>query len=321
MLHDELQDLHFGGAMRHDWIADILAVIDHGSFARAAEARHITQSAFTRRIEAIEAQLGGPLFDRRRKPVALLPGAEDLERQLRGALQVQSALLRDARAFVTGRGSITLACQHAISATISPGLVRALSGAGLEPVRIRSGNRDDCLMMLLSGRADLVIGYAVPGAGAEAGGFEACRVGGDRLVPVARPDLARRPDGGLPVVAYPAEVFLGGLLAAHWRALPEGVALHRIAETALTLAAYRYALDGLAAAWLPEALVADDLGAGRLRRVAGAGPDLALDIRMIRLGGQGRESARRGWDVIRAQGAAASEGVPEGQPDRVQTLG
>lgn len=285
--------------MRHDWIADILAVIDTGSFVRAAEARNITQSAFTRRIDAIEARLGGPIFDRRRKPVALLVGARTLEHSLRSALQMQSSLLQEAAEVATGSGSITLACQHAISATISPGLVRALSEAGLEPVRIRSGNRDECLVMLLSGAADLMISYAVPDAGAETGGFEELCIGRDRLMPVAHPGLVRRADGRLPVVAYPAEVFFGGLVAELWRDLPRDVLLHRRAETALTLAAYRYALDGLAAAWLPAALVGEDLRAGRLCRVEDAGPDLALEIRMIRLVDAGRERARRGWEVIR----------------------
>jgi DNA-binding transcriptional LysR family regulator len=86
--------------------------------------------------------------------------------------------------------------------------------------------------------------------------------------------------------------------------------VHRRAETALTLAAYRYALDGLAVAWLPEALVDEDLRVGRLCRVDDAGPDLALEIRMIRLAGAGRERARRGWDVILDAGGQGSEGLP-----------
>ncbi|MBO6854138.1 MAG: LysR family transcriptional regulator, partial [Marivivens sp.] len=39
--------------MNHDWIDDILAVIDAGSFAAASARRNITQSAFTRRIRSI----------------------------------------------------------------------------------------------------------------------------------------------------------------------------------------------------------------------------------------------------------------------------
>ena len=62
--------------MRLEWLDDILAGADAGSLARAAEIRHVSQSAFTRRLRAIEEALGVPLFDRRRKPVVLLPDIE-----------------------------------------------------------------------------------------------------------------------------------------------------------------------------------------------------------------------------------------------------
>ena len=297
--------------MRHDWMDDILAVIDAGSFARAAEIRNITQSAFTRRIEAIETHLGGPIFDRRRKPVVLRASARGLEPILRAASRQHTALVREAAELATGAGSITLACQHAISATVSPGIVEALAGAGFEPVRIRSGDRDECLVMLLSGVADLVVAYTAADAPFEAGaGLEAVRIGGDQLIPVASPGLHLGSDGRLPVVAYPEEVYFGSLVSALWRELPDGVVIQRRIETALTLAAYRYALEGLAVAWLPRALVEGDLAGGRLRRVEPAGRDLPLDIQMIRLRDSGRELPRSGWDSILAATGPRSERLP-----------
>ncbi|MCX8955674.1 LysR family transcriptional regulator, partial [Ruegeria sp. NA] len=62
---------------------DILAVLDGGSLTRAAEKRLLTQSAFTRRIRLIENSVGATLFDRRRKPVSLMPGIQSLEPELR----------------------------------------------------------------------------------------------------------------------------------------------------------------------------------------------------------------------------------------------
>lgn len=41
--------------MRLEWPDDILAVAETGSFSEAAERRHLTQSAFSRRIGSIEA--------------------------------------------------------------------------------------------------------------------------------------------------------------------------------------------------------------------------------------------------------------------------
>lgn len=53
-----------------------LALAEHRHFARAAEAAHITQSALSRSIQALEAHLGERLFERDRKRVELTPLGE-----------------------------------------------------------------------------------------------------------------------------------------------------------------------------------------------------------------------------------------------------
>ncbi len=45
-----------GIPIRLEWLEDILAVAETGSFSEAAERRHLTQSAFSRRIRNIEDQ-------------------------------------------------------------------------------------------------------------------------------------------------------------------------------------------------------------------------------------------------------------------------
>ena len=55
--------------MRLEWLDDILAIASTGSFSGAAERRHLTQSAFSRRIQQIEQHIGVELFDRSQKPV------------------------------------------------------------------------------------------------------------------------------------------------------------------------------------------------------------------------------------------------------------
>lgn len=50
-----------------------LALADTGSFSRAAEKLHITQSALSRSIQALEEELGGPLVDRIGKRNELTP--------------------------------------------------------------------------------------------------------------------------------------------------------------------------------------------------------------------------------------------------------
>lgn len=68
--------------LRH--LEHLLALADTGSFSRAAEKLHITQSALSRSIQALEDDLGGPLVDRVGKKNELTPlGHSVLERASR----------------------------------------------------------------------------------------------------------------------------------------------------------------------------------------------------------------------------------------------
>ncbi|MGI8411780.1 MAG: helix-turn-helix domain-containing protein [Solirubrobacteraceae bacterium] len=46
-----------------------LAVVDYGGYHRAADALHLSQPAVSQHVRRLEAQLGGPLFERRGRGV------------------------------------------------------------------------------------------------------------------------------------------------------------------------------------------------------------------------------------------------------------
>ena len=53
------------------WLEDFLALASELNFSRAAQRRHITQPAFSRRIRALESWVGAPLFTRTTHNVAM----------------------------------------------------------------------------------------------------------------------------------------------------------------------------------------------------------------------------------------------------------
>ena len=149
--------------MRLEWIEDILAVMDTGSLARAADRRFVTQSAFTRRIRMIEDRIGATLFDRSRKPLEVLPDVRALEPVLREAAVRLERLRADLRNATGSAGrTVAFACQHAITATVSPRVVAALTADGDVSVRVRSANRDECMMKLLAGEVDFALMHDAP---------------------------------------------------------------------------------------------------------------------------------------------------------------
>lgn len=290
--------------MRLEWIEDILAVMDTGSLARAADRRFVTQSAFTRRIRMIEDSIGAELFDRSRKPIVILPSVRVLEPELREAATRLANLRRELSNTSASAGSaVAFACQHAITATVSPRVVAALTAQDDVSVRVRSGNRDECLMMLLSGEVDFALMYesadmpsaAIPRA------FESVTLDSERLVPVSIPALRQTTDGpAIPIVSYPADVFLGRVFSQTLAPrLPAGIATESKAETALTLAAYRYALSGIGVAWLPQSLVQEALDKGELCLLDDILPAALLDLVAIWLPDQrGPHMQRIRQDVL-----------------------
>ena len=285
--------------MRLEWIDDILAVLDGGSLARAAEKRLLTQSAFTRRVRIIEDSIGATLFDRRRKPVTLMPGVQALEPELRD-LSARLHKLRHALKTTSDQAGKSLAfvCQHALTTTVSPQVVRALTADGETSVRVRSGNQDECLMHLISKEVDFAIMYALPEGRAPepSNAFEAVTLGADILIPVRAPTMrTKTSDTVLPTISYPPEVFLGQVFARMINPrLPKGITALPIAETALTLAMLQLVLNEIGIAWLPHSLVAGHLAQGDLVRMDDVLPAQALIIRMVRLS----EAQTRQGDLI-----------------------
>ena len=57
--------------MEAKWLEDFLSVARTGSFSLSAAERHITQSAFSRRIKSLEQWVGVALIDRSSYPTRL----------------------------------------------------------------------------------------------------------------------------------------------------------------------------------------------------------------------------------------------------------
>lgn len=274
--------------MRLEWIDDILAVLDCGSLAQAAEKRMLTQSAFTRRVRTIEGNIGTTLFNRRRKPISLLPGVQALEPELRETSARLHKLRQTLRTASNGSGkTLTFVFQHALTSTMSPQVVRAVAKDGVTSARVRSGNQDECLMQLITKEADLAIMYALPHdtSFAISNAFETVSLGEDLLTPVCAPLLRDAASSAvIPIIAYPADVFLGQVFSrmiSHH--LPQGATIMPIAETALTLAMLQLAVSEIGIAWLPLSLVVKSLEQGDLIRVDNALPSQILSIKIVRL--------------------------------------
>jgi DNA-binding transcriptional LysR family regulator len=278
--------------MRLEWIEDVLAVAEHGSFQAACEKRNVSQPAFSRRIRQIEQALGATLFDRTARPAKLSPhvqGQIDRMRELSAGLRDLAAALRDGQG--AGRRRIVIASQHAIAATSTPEIIGRYADLDID-TRLRSANRDECLAQIMTRRADIALIHDVADVQEIPGSdfLEIMRIGAEMLIPVFSGDhLANLNDfyehGELPVIAYPADVFLGQVQRRKiFPRLARVGRLRQRLETALTLAALEFARTGLGVAWIPEHLARGDTRTGRLVNLNATLPAISMELIAVRLG-------------------------------------
>ncbi|MBV8216403.1 MAG: LysR family transcriptional regulator [Verrucomicrobia bacterium] len=80
----------------------LLVIIEEGSFGRAAQRLHISQSAVTRQIQLLEHDLGGRVLERASFGVRPTSGGHALARKARGLLADYDLVMAEARRMVRG---------------------------------------------------------------------------------------------------------------------------------------------------------------------------------------------------------------------------
>ena len=104
----------------------LLAVIDSGSFEQAAARLHLTPSAISQRISAMEAEMGMPLIIRG-KPCRATPAGQRLVQYLRRSRLLEDEFMADSAGSQTGFLSVALAVNNDTLATwLLPGLAQFL---------------------------------------------------------------------------------------------------------------------------------------------------------------------------------------------------
>ena len=273
------------------WLEDFLALAASGNFSRAAEERHMTQPAFSRRIRHLEEWLGTELFDRSGQPARLTAAGEWLRETAEEILARVARVPGEARAVAEADSStLRFAATHALSFTFLPAWLCGLeSRTAVGPVTLVSDVLSRCETLLAERQVQFVLAHAPAGA---PGGLrdEAAlhaRVGDDELLPVAAPDADGRPrhapaDAGVRLLAYSAESGLGRILREQRGAALDRLGAQPVFTAHLASVLRSMALDGRGLAWLPRSLIADDLAAGRLVVAGDAGWRIALEVRLYR---------------------------------------
>jgi DNA-binding transcriptional LysR family regulator len=102
-----------------------IAIAESGSFSRAAESLHLTQTALTRRLQNLESFLGVRLVERTTRAVALTPIGRDFLPQARRLVSELTAALHEIRESGRAlRGEVTIACVPTVGVQYLPRVIQ-----------------------------------------------------------------------------------------------------------------------------------------------------------------------------------------------------
>jgi len=293
--------------MELKWLEDFLSLARTRSFSRAAEERHVTQSAFSRRIQALELWLGVSLIDRSSYPTTLtaegrlfLETAEETVRMLHASRVSLQANMRP------NTQMVSIAALHTLSLRFFPRWFRSIEKeVGQVGSRLLPDDFHSCLQAIVEGSYDFLLTFHHPSVPIplEPELYPHLLVGTDSLVAARSPALARGADEAspLPLLSYATSSFLGRLatFAQAQFAEAEGAPPVQVAHTnenAMADALRFMALEGHGLAWLPRSLIARDVDEGALTLL---GPEIPLEIRLYRSVRRTRPVVERVWSAAR----------------------
>ena len=240
----------------------LIAVVDAGGYAQAAEVLHKSQSAVTYAVQKLEALLDVKAFEIHGRKAVLTPTGQLLYRRARALLDEAGGLEKAARSLSAGwEPEIRLAvevlfptwlildCLHRFSTEAPDTRIELVES-------VISGTRE----ALLNGHADLAVINSIPS------GFAGDPLIRLRLVPAASP--------GHPLHRLKRKVTLKDLRAQRQLVVRE-TGLSRASRTSVE-ASQRWtvsnmstsiiaARSGYGYAWLPEYKIRDELAAGTLQ--------------------------------------------------------
>jgi len=281
--------------MEIKWIEDFLALAQHQSFSRAAEERHVSQSGFSRRIQALEQWVGADLVDRSGYPPSLTAAgrlfAETAEEVLLKLYDVRAVIRDDHRLPGT---TLQIAAGHTIALNFLSTWLASLPAPFREVrTRVVPTNVHDSIVMLANANCDLMFAYHHPQLPLhlDPAKYEHLVLGRDALLPVCRAadtggplfrmsSLAgARP---VPLLSYAETSYFGRCLAFLLQQGRSKLALQRHYESDMAELLKKMALAGEGIAWLPQSAIGGELARGELIAAGGGEWRMELEIRVYR---------------------------------------
>ena len=296
--------------MEIKWLEDFLMLAQMQNFSRAAEERHITQSAFSRRIKSLEDWVGEPLVNRNTYPATLTPVGEQFRET---AVQVVRQLY-DAREVIRHHekaesSTLTFAALHTLSMTFFPKWLKSIENRlGQLNTRLTPEIRtlESYVLALTEGNCDFLLCFSHPSMPIliDQQQFPHIVLGTEPIIPIINADspleLPGSSDNPIPFLRYAPYSFLGQCLSSKIKNADTKPHLKTLYENSMAEGLKEMLLESEAIAWLPESLITKELNNGTLVRAGTEDWDIVVEIRLYRSNQNSRPIVEKFWASAQA---------------------
>ena len=280
--------------METSWLEDFLSLADTGNFSRAAEARHSTQPAFSRRIRILEEWVGAQLFVRGSHPITLTPAGARFRPVAEEVLiridEGRQNARRDAENY---ENTIRFAATHSVSLNFFPEWLRSIEfRSHIFNTRLDTVTFHQCIQLLLRGECHFALNYTHPAIemNLSPDNFVGKIVLQDRLVPVTLSDTEGNPIDRLPgtaddpvhLLGYSRSSVTGQVVEQLIAKKGNSVHLNKVFVSPMTAVLKEMSSLGRGTAWLPESNIREELKTGELVCAGSEEWFIPIDIRIIR---------------------------------------
>ncbi|MDC9590819.1 LysR substrate-binding domain-containing protein [Xenorhabdus sp. XENO-10] len=287
------------------WLYDAVMLEELRSFTLAAERRNISQSSFSRRIQALENAVGFEIFNRNSNPLQLsLKGRGFIVyvRNLLGDIEYQIGKLKGGE---TSKYRINITAAHSLSISLLPELISGFAEKSDKVFNIESINVDEAVNNLKNGKSDFILSFF--NEELMTSPFLHHKVLDARLYLVSgcttdgKP-LYRLKDTPLPLMKYTDESYMGRqvnqLLEKDFRDRFTYFCLSSMSELLK-----RMVLDGHGVGWLPDYSIREELREQKLCLLEPEQASIKMGVFIYRTYSRLNPSSERFWQYMRKRWA------------------
>ncbi|UYI47930.1 LysR family transcriptional regulator [Vibrio natriegens] len=278
--------------MEVKWIEDFLSLSQHGSFAKAATARNVTQPAFGRRIKQLEEWIGVPLVNRNTFPTTFtqagfrfLKHAYDLKKQIEYVRAETAKISRKDETL------IKIHAPHALSEYLVNKIINSNPDTFKDArVVVQPNNLHDSVQDFIKNEDDFLLGLSFKGTPLYVPNtdVESITIGQEYLIPVVglneqgEPLFEDKINSTVPLLNYPCDAFFAQVITNHDTLSKCLCTFDVVYENAITHSLKSMILSGYGVGWLPAGFVINELKEKKLSVFSTNSPAIPGQIKLFK---------------------------------------